>query len=304
MRNHLKTALLMGLLSALVMGVGNLVAPGQLALFAALAVAMNLGAYFFADRLVLRMHRAVALDPADAPELHATVRELAARAGIPTPRLYLVPDGQPNAFATGRSPAHGVVAVTEGIVDLLTPRELRAVLAHEIAHIKNRDILVSTVAAAAASIVTYVVQSSLFAGLFGGRTQESGEESPSLLGNVLVVLFAPLAATLVQLGISRAREHMADDSGARISGDPEGLASALAKLARGAAIIPSEAAQPATASLFIVNPLAGTGGKLRRLFSTHPPTEERVQRLLEMARHASRRPSIARAWARTPAFGE
>lgn len=304
MRNHLKTALLMGLLSALVLGVGALVAPGQLALFAALAVAVNLGAYFFADRLVLRMHRAVELDPADAPELHATVRELASRAGIPTPRLYLVPDGQPNAFATGRSPAHGIVAVTEGIVDLLTPRELRAVLAHELAHIKNRDVLVSTLAAAGAAIVTYVAQSSLLSGLFGGRSDDEGDEAPSLLQSVLFTLFAPLAATLVQLGLSRAREHMADEGGARICGDPEALASALAKLERGARIIPAETEQPATASLFIVNPLAGAGSGLLRLFSTHPSTEERVERLLRMAHGRSPSRSRAAAWARTPVFGE
>jgi len=302
MRNHIRTALLAGLLTALVMGVGLAVAPGQLALFAALAVALNLGAYFFSDRVVLRLHGARELEASDAPGLHATVRELAGRAGIPAPRLFFVDDPQPNAFATGRNPAHGVVAVTAGIVDLLSARELRAVLAHEIAHIKHRDTLVSTLAAAAAAIVTWVVHASALGSLFGRPADDGGEDAPSPLASAAFLLVAPLAATLVQLGISRAREHAADETGARLSDDPAALASALAKMERAAQIIPAETARPATASLFIVNPLAGTGGSWTTLFSTHPSTADRVQRLLAMAGRGGGggRP----AWSRAFAFGE
>lgn len=276
MWNQLKTVVLIGALSALVLGIGAALAPGHLSLFVVLALAMNLGAYFFSDRLVLAMHRAQELDPTRAPELHAMVEELAQRAEIPTPRLYLIPEAQPNAFATGRNPRHGVVAVTEGIIGLLSPRELRGVLAHEIAHIKNRDILVSSIAAALASIVTYVANALTFAGLFGGRSEESEEGSGA--GGMFLALVAPIAASLVQFGISRSREYMADETGARLSGDPEALASALLKLERRAELVPAESPQPATASLFIVNPIAGSGSLLR-LFSTHPSTEERVRRL-------------------------
>jgi heat shock protein HtpX len=226
MRNHIKTVVLLGALSALLVGIGALVAPGYLYLFGALALAMNLGAYFFSDRVVLSMHRAEEVSRAEAPGLHQMVEELAARAGIPKPRVYLLPDDQPNAFATGRNPEKGVVAVTQGLVHLLDERELRGVIAHELAHIKNRDILVSSIAAAAATAITYVANALSFGSLFGGgRSDEDGESSSPLTG-LLVALVAPLAATLIQLGISRSREFMADETGARISGDPGALASA------------------------------------------------------------------------------
>lgn len=278
MRNQIKTILLLGALSALVVGVGGAVAPQHVSLFAGVALLVNLGAYFFSDRIVLGMHHAREVDPAEAPDLHRMVAELARRADIPTPRVYLIPEAQPNAFATGRDPAHAVVAVTEGILGLLSPRELRGVLAHEIAHVKNRDILVSSIAAALASLVTYVAHAFGFLGLHG-RDEE--EEPGSATGGLLLALVAPFAATLIQLGISRSREYLADETGARLAGDPAALASALMKLERGAAAIPAEA-QPATASLFIVNPLSG-GGSLLQLFSTHPSVEERVERLLRMA---------------------
>jgi heat shock protein HtpX len=282
MKNQLKTIVLIGALSALVLGIGSAVAPGHLYLFIALSLAMNLGAYFFSDKIVLRMHRAQELGPEQAPELYAMVGELAERAQIPRPRLYSIPDPQPNAFATGRNPEHGVVAVTEGIVHLLSPRELRGVLAHEIAHIKNRDILVSSIAAVMASVVTNLVNAVAMMSLFGGnRSDEEGESGGG--SSFLLMLVAPIAATLVQLGISRSREYLADETGAKISGDPEALASALLKLERGAEAVPSMDPQPATASLFIVNPLAG-GGSVMRLFATHPATEERVRRLHELSR--------------------
>jgi heat shock protein HtpX len=264
-----------------VIGFGSLVAPGSLYLFVALALAMNLGAYFFSDRIVLRMHGAHQVSREQAPELHGMVEELAMKAGIPMPRVCVIPDAQPNAFATGRNPAHGVVAVTEGILRVLDRRELRGVIAHELAHIKNRDILVSSVAAAAASLITYIAHAVSFGALMGG-SQSDDEEGGGMAGGLLLALVAPLAATLIQLGISRSREYLADETGARLCGEPEALARALMKLERGADLVPSHAT-PATASLFIVNPFGATQS-VSQWFSTHPATQERVQRLLALAR--------------------
>jgi len=282
MNNQLKTVVLLGALSGLVLAIGAMVAPGQLWLFAVLALAMNLGAWFFSDRVVLRMNHAVEVSAAEAPGLHAIVADLSAAAGIPKPRVMLMAGEQPNAFATGRDPAHGVVAVTEGLLRLLDERELRGVIAHELAHIRNRDILVSSIAAAAAALITYLAQAISFGNMFGGSDRD--EESGSAVSGLVMLIVAPMAATLIQLGISRSREFLADESGARICGDPEALARALRKLERSAGQEPSDAA-PATASLFIVNPF-GTTRQVARLFSTHPDTEERVKRLLEMARSA------------------
>ena len=278
--NHLKTIVLLGALSALLIGIGNVVAPGYLGFFAVLALAMNVGAYYFSDRLVLRMHGAKEIDPAEAPQLHGMVRELAARAELPMPRVYMIEDPQPNAFATGRNPAHGVVAVTTGILEILSPRELRGVLAHELAHIKNRDILVATIAACATGVITYAAHTIGFLGM-GGHQDEDGDQGSPYAG-LLMMLVAPIAATLIQLGISRSREYLADETGAAISGDPLALASALARLEQAASVVPSAAAQPATASLFIVNPFAG-GAAMSRLFSTHPLTAERIARLEALA---------------------
>jgi heat shock protein HtpX len=282
MKNQLKTIVLLGILSAALVALGNVVAPQYLSAFLLVALAMNVGAYFFSDRLVLAMHHAAEVGPAQAPGLHRVVAELAREAGIPKPRVFLIPEEQPNAFATGRNPRHGVVAVTQGILDLLTERELRGVLAHEIAHIKNRDILLSTIASVLASVITYMAHA---VGFLGGRRDDE-EGGGSALGGVLLALLAPFAATLIQLGISRSREYLADETGARLSGDPEALASALMKLERGAHAIPA-AANPATASLFIVNPLAGVESFLR-WFSTHPPIGERVDRLMRLASEGRR----------------
>jgi heat shock protein HtpX len=278
MLNQLKTVVLLGALSALLVGVGGAVAPQSLSLFAFLALAMNLGAYFFSDRIVLAMSRAREVSAHQAPDLHAMVTDLAARAGIPSPRVYLIPDAQPNAFATGRNPRHGVIAVTAGIMDLLDRRQLRGVLAHEIAHIKNRDILLSTIAAALASLITYVAQALSFGLLFGRDDEQEDSSVGSAAGGFLVALVAPIAATLIQLGISRSREYLADETGARLTGDPDALADALVRLHHGAQLVPS-AATPATASLYIVNPLAAVGRSIMQWFSTHPATEERVRRL-------------------------
>ncbi len=282
MKNHLKTIMLLGALSALIVGLGALIAPGHLYLFGALALLTNLGAYFFSDRIVLSMHGASEVSPIEAPELHSIVGELSNRARIPKPRIFLIPEAQPNAFATGRNPQHGVVAVTEGILSILDRRELRGVLAHELAHIKNRDILISSIAAAGASVVTYVAHALSLGALFGSSGHDEESESGAGGGGILMALVAPLLATLVQLGISRSREYAADATGAEICGDPEALARALLKLQHAAQVVPAQEPSTATASLFIVNPF-GAVESAARWFSTHPSTQDRVWRLREMA---------------------
>lgn len=286
MKNQIKTILLLGVLSAVLISVGGALGPGYLYGFTVLAVLLNLGAYFFSDRIVLRMHGAQEVSPEQAPSLHRIVDELARRAQIPKPRVCVIPEEQPNAFATGRNPRHGVVAVTAGIMRILDERELRGVLAHEIAHIKNRDILVSTIAAAIAAAVSYLANALSFAAFFGGG-QEEGEEEAGAGGGLLLAMFAPVLAMLIQLGISRTREYLADEAGARLCGDPVALARALEKLELSAQQIPVAAPQPATASLFIVNPLTG-GSRLMHLFSTHPTTAERVRRLRALAQQWQR----------------
>ena len=285
--NQLKTVLLLGILSAILVGVGGALGPNALGISVVLALVMNVGAYFFSDRIVLAMHRAQEISPGESPELHRMVEELSARAGIPKPRLYLIPEAQPNAFATGRNPEHAVVAVTSGLLELLDRRELRGVLAHELAHVKNRDILVSSIAATVAAAVTYVAH---VVGFFGGAS--SDEDGPSPLQALALAIVAPLAATLIQLGISRSREYGADRTGAEISGDPDALARALEKLEQAAHAVPVPM-QPATASLFIVNPFSATEGVLN-LFSTHPSMRERVRRLRAMQDQAGGWPVGAR----------
>jgi heat shock protein HtpX len=273
--NQLKTILLFGVLSALFIGIGSAFAPQHLAVFVVIAAVINLAAYFFSDRIVLSMYRAQEVSELEAPALHAMVRELAATAEIPMPRVYIVPERQPNAFATGRNPQHGVVAVTEGLLDLLEPRELRGVLAHEISHIKNRDVLVSTVAAILASAISTVANVLSFGTMFGAHSDEDG---PSPLAALAMIIVAPFAALLVQLAISRSREFHADETGARLSGDPEALARALLKLHGASQLIAPDQARPGTASLFIVNPFEGLE-RVSRWFSTHPPVDERIERL-------------------------
>jgi heat shock protein HtpX len=261
-------------------GIGGALGPGYLYGFTALALLMNVGAYFFSDKIVLRMSRAQPVTPAQAPELHQMVDEVARAAGIPKPRVFVIPEMQPNAFATGRNPANGVVAVTEGIMQMLSPRELKGVIAHEIAHIRNRDILVATVAAGIAAAVTYIANAAQFMAMFGGARSEDDEEGGSPIAALVMAFVAPVAATLIQLGISRSREYLADETAAKLTGDPEALALALAKLERGAERIPAHV-QPATASLFIVSPLSA-GRSMMSWFSTHPPMQERIARLRGM----------------------
>jgi len=278
MVNQIKTILLLGVISALLIGVGGWMGQGWLLGSVVLAVVMNVGSYWFSDRIVLAMARARPIDEMEAPQLHAMVDELARRAGIPKPRLYVTPERQPNAFATGRNPEHGVVAVTEGIVDLLDARELRGVIAHEIAHIANRDILVSSIAAVMVGAISALANMMQYALMFGTRRDDDEDGSP--LAALALLIVAPIAATLVQFAISRQREYLADETGARISGDPVALANALSRLHRGASAIPADVS-PATASMYIVNPFSGLRGVVN-LFSTHPPMEERVARLLAM----------------------
>jgi heat shock protein HtpX len=275
MKNQIKTIVLLGVLTVLMVAVGGALGRGFLLLFGALALAMNLGAYFWSDRLVLRMHRAREMQPGERPDLHDMVTELSVAAGIPRPRLFLLPDPQPNAFATGRNPEKGVVAVTEGLLRLMSPREVRGVIAHEIAHIKNRDVLVATVAAMLASAIAWIGNALQFSFLFGGAQDDEGG---SPLGLLATAILAPIGATLVQLGVSRSREYLADETAARLTGDPEGLASALERLGIASERVPAAQPAPATAGLFIVNPLGG-GRAWSRLFSTHPQIADRVRRL-------------------------
>lgn len=284
MKNRIKTLMLLAALTALFLWAGQALG-GRLGLAVAVvaACAMNFGAYWFSDRLVLRMHGARELREGEAPELRRVVSDLALRAGLPMPRLYIIPGEAPNAFATGRSPEKGVVAVTEGLLRLLDRRELRGVIAHELGHIGNRDTLVMTVVGALAGGLGLLADMALFSSLFGGGSDE--EESGGAGGGLLAVLLAPLAALLIQSSISRSREFLADEAGARLSGDPLALASALRKLEAWSRETHVGRATPATAHLFIVNPFAGGG--LARLFSTHPPTARRVERLEALARRTS-----------------
>jgi heat shock protein HtpX len=278
--NTLKTTFLMALLTVLLVTIGGaLGGEGGLILAFIFALVMNGVSYWFSDKIVLRMYGGQEVTQEQAPKLHRIVQELALRAKIPMPKLYLIPQDTPNAFATGRNENHAAVAVTQGILQILSEAELRGVLAHELSHIKNRDILVGTIAATMAGAISMLANMAHWGMIFGGRgTDERGGAHPIVA--LAMIIIAPLAALLVQMAISRSREYGADATGAAISGDPLSLASALSKLQRGAARIPMEA-NPATAHMFIVNPL--TGGGLMSLFSTHPPMEERIRRLEAMA---------------------
>jgi heat shock protein HtpX len=247
-----------------------------------IAAVMNVGMYWFSDKLVLRMYRAQPVTEAEAPELHAIVRMLVQKAGMPMPKVYIIPDETPNAFATGRNPEHAVVAVTQGITRLLSREELSGVIAHELAHIKHRDMLTGTIVATIAGAISMLAQMAQWAMIFGGGRRDNDDEGGSPIVAIVMMIVAPIAAMLVQMAISRTREFEADKGGAQIAGHPSGLANALLKLEKGSQIIPMHDAKPATAHMFIVNPL--TGGGLMKLFSTHPPIEERVKRLNEMAR--------------------
>ncbi|GIK24800.1 MAG: protease HtpX [Rhodocyclales bacterium] len=276
--NWLKTAILMAGILALFAGVGGAIGGAQGMLIAfLLGAGMNFFAYWFSDKMVLRMYNAQEVDEASSPYLYNMVRELAQRAQIPMPRVYLIDEAQPNAFATGRNPEHAAVAATTGILRMLSARELRGVMAHELSHVKHRDILISTISATIAGAISSLAQ---FGMLFGGS--RDGERAHPVV-SIVVMILAPIAAMLIQMAISRAREFEADRGGAEISGDPHALADALAKIDAYARGIPMQTAEahPETAQMMIMNPLSGGG--LRGLFSTHPATEERIERLRAMA---------------------
>jgi heat shock protein HtpX len=278
--NQMKTFILMALLTVLLVWLGSVVGGRNGAIYALVfAGVMNFGVYWFSDRIVLKMYRAQAVTEAEEPVLHRIVRELALRAGIPMPKVYIIPNDTPNAFATGRNPEHAAIAVTAGIKGLLSEEELKGVLAHELSHISHRDILIGTVAATIAGAISFIATMARWGALFGGDDREGGGMAQFAVMLVLTTL-ASLAALLIQMAISRSREYLADEGGARLAGNPLFLARALAKLDAKAQRIPMEV-NPATAHMFIVNPLRGGG--VMSLFSTHPPMEERIRRLEAMA---------------------
>lgn len=274
MPNAIRTAGLMAALIVLFALIGQALGGQQGMILAfVIAVAMNFGSYWFSDKIVLKMYRAQEVDRPQAPELYDMIDRLRERAGLPMPKVYVIPSNQPNAFATGRNPEHAAVAVTNGIVGMLNRDELEGVIAHELAHIKHRDILISSVAATVAAAITMIARFALF---FGG-----GRDRDNALSGILMLILAPIAAMLIQMAISRSREFAADRGGAEICGKPGALASALRRLEQGARSVPMEA-NPSTAHMFIVNPFSGAMSGLRNLFSTHPPTQERIDRLMAM----------------------
>jgi heat shock protein HtpX len=283
MSNMLKTTVLLAALTVLFVLLGGMVGGEQGMVVAFLvAAAMNFVSYWWADKIVLRMYGAREVTEAEAPEFYHLVRNLATRAGLPMPRVYIIPTDTPNAFATGRNPQHAAVAATEGILRILTRDELEGVMSHELGHVRNRDILISTIAATLAGAVMMLARMGQFAAMFGGgrsSDDEGGNGGAGIVGLLVMAIVAPIAAMLIQMAVSRAREYQADAAGAKISRKPFALADALEKLERASQALPMEAS-PATAHMFIVNPLSGSG--LLNLFSTHPPVPERVARLRAM----------------------
>ena len=275
-----KTVGLMVLMMALLMLVGQWLGQEQgLVLAFGISLLMNFGMYWFSDKLVLMSYRAKEATEEEAPRLYAIVRKLSAQAELPMPKVYIIPGDSPNAFATGRNPDHAAVAATEGILDLLSEDELEGVIGHELAHVKHRDILTGTIVAAMAGAITFLTRMAMFASIFGGGSRDRENSNP--IGEILLLILAPIAAMLIQFAVSRSREFAADEGGAKICVRPLSLANALRKLEKGVERVPMQNAGTATAHMFIVNPLVGGG--IMKLFSTHPPTEERIARLEEMA---------------------
>ena len=283
MLNHLKTTLLLSLLTVLLVFMGGAIGgKGGMLIAFVMAAVMNFGSYWFSDKIVLRMYGAQQITRNENPAFYGMVERLAQRAGLPMPKVYIIPDQSPNAFATGRNPQHAAVAATEGIMRILTPEELEGVMAHELGHVKNRDILISTIAATFAGAISMIGSMLQWGAMLGaGRgDDEEGGGIGGLVGSLAMAILAPLAAMLIQMAVSRSREYLADATGAQICGRPQSLANALAKLQNASRMIPMQEARPATAHMFIVNPLAGSS--LMSLFSTHPPMEERIARLQAM----------------------
>jgi heat shock protein HtpX len=279
--NTIRTTLLLGALTGLLMLIGGYFGGKSGVVIAFLfAMVMNFGSYWFSDKIVLRMYKAQEISESQAPELYGIVKILALRGNLPMPRVYVIPENTPNAFATGRDENHAVVAVTEGITRILNRDELEGVIGHELTHIKNKDMLIGSIAATLAGAIVMLANMAQWAAIFGGVSRDDDEGGGGgLIGLILMAILAPIAAAVIQMAISRSREFLADAGGARISGKPFGLAGALEKLQRASQAIPMDA-NPSTAHMFIVNPL--TGGSLMSLFSTHPPIEERIARLKSM----------------------
>ena len=285
MINKLKTTLLLSLLTVLMVLMGNAIG-GQAGMMVAflIALAMNFFSYWYSDKIVLKMYRAREVKEHDNPSFYGMIRRLAIQAGLPMPRVYIIPSESPNAFATGRDPNNAAVAATEGILHLLSPEELEGVMAHELAHVKNRDILVGSIAATFAGAISMLGSMLQWAAILGTGRDEDGDAAGGMIGSLVMAMVAPIAALVIQMSVSRSREYLADETGARICGRPLALASALRKLHMTTRRVPMQGAQPATAHMFIVNPF--TGGSLLKWFSTHPPMEERIARLETLARRA------------------
>jgi heat shock protein HtpX len=287
--NGFRTMILLAALTALVVWIGQMLGGSQGAVIAlVMAGGMNFFSYWFSDKIVLKMYHAQEVTDHEDPELFGIVRELTVKAGLPMPKVYIIPEEAPNAFATGRNPEHAAVAVTQGIRRILNKRELAGVLGHELSHVKHRDILISSIAATLAGAISYLAYMAQWAAIFGGGSRDREEGGSNIFGLLFMMIVAPMAAMLIQMAVSRSREYMADEGGAKVTGDPLALASALRKLHMGAQNIPlevSNATASSTAHMFIVNPL--TGGGLANLFSTHPAMEERIARLEAMAKDLS-----------------
>lgn len=286
--NLFKTTILLGLLTGLFLLIGQALGGKQGMIMAfVFAAVMNLGAYWFSDKIILRMYNAKEVESNEAPELYSIVKELAVKASLPMPKVYIVQDETPNAFATGRNPQHAAVAVTTGILRILDRNELKGVIAHELSHVYHRDTLISSIAATIAGAIAMLANMAQW-GMLLGRSENNQEGSSNLIGGIVMMIVAPIAAALIQMAVSRSREYAADAKGAKLSGEPLALASALQKLENINHQMPMEEAEahPATAHLFIVNPLSGRS--ILRLFSTHPPTEDRIRRLREMASRVTR----------------
>jgi heat shock protein HtpX len=280
MGNTIKTALLLGALTGLLMLIGGLIGgKGGVYIAFIFAVILNFGSYWFSDKIVLKMYKAQEVSESSAPDLYHIVRNLAMRASLPMPRVFIIPEETPNAFATGRNEKHAVVAVTEGIMKILTKEEMEGVIAHELSHIKNKDMLISSIAATIAGAISMLATMAQWAAIFGGGRNSDEDSGGGIIGLIAMAIFAPLAAAVIQMAISRSREYLADAGGATITKNPYGLASALEKLTKASQVIPMDA-KPSTAHLFIVNPLSGKA--FMNLFSTHPPLEERIARLRSM----------------------
>jgi heat shock protein HtpX len=284
MGNTVKTALLLGALTGLLMLVGGLIGgKGGVYIAFIFAVILNFGSYWFSDKIVLKMYKAQEVSESSVPDLYNIVRNLALKASLPMPRVFIIPEETPNAFATGRNEKHAVVAVTEGIIRILKKEELEGVIAHELSHIKNKDMLISSMAATIAGAISMLATMAQWAAIFGGgRSSDEDNGGGGIIGLIAMAIFAPLAAAVIQMAISRSREYLADAGGANITKNPYGLASALEKLTKASQVIPMDA-KPSTAHLFIVNPLSGKA--FLKLFSTHPPLEERIARLRSMRPH-------------------